>query len=107
MNKICSHCKNEFEKPVNCSRKEWLTRRFCSKQCGYNSRDIGKTPKQCPTCKNMFVGIYSAKKYCSIIRFDVDNGQTLCRSCHKKVHEEIGKKTRFSRNAGTYQLQVS
>jgi len=41
------------------------------------------------------------------LRFDVDNGQTLCRSCHKKVHEEIGKKTRFSRNAGTYQLQVA
>ena len=41
------------------------------------------------------------------LRFDVDNGQTLCRSGHKKVHEEIGKKTRFSRNAGTYQLKFA
>jgi len=31
------------------------------------------------------------------IRFNVSNGQTLCRSCHKKVHEEIGKKTRWKK----------
>lgn len=30
------------------------------------------------------------------LRFDVDNGITLCRSCHKKEHEEIGYKTRFN-----------
>lgn len=29
------------------------------------------------------------------LRFDVDNGVTLCRSCHKKVHQQIGMKTRF------------
>lgn len=29
------------------------------------------------------------------LRYDVDNGQTLCRSCHKKVHKEIGQATRF------------
>lgn len=28
-------------------------------------------------------------------RFEINNGQTLCRSCHKKVHYEIGKETRF------------
>lgn len=31
------------------------------------------------------------------LRFDVSNGQTLCRSCHKKVHEEIGKQTRWKK----------
>ena len=31
------------------------------------------------------------------IRFNVSNGQTLCRSCHKKVHEEIGKQTRWKK----------
>lgn len=29
------------------------------------------------------------------LRYDVNNGVTLCRSCHKKVHKEIGYATRF------------
>jgi hypothetical protein len=29
------------------------------------------------------------------LRFDVENGQTLCRSCHKIIHSEIGVETRF------------
>ena len=29
------------------------------------------------------------------LRFDIDNGITLCRGCHKKVHKEIGYETRF------------
>lgn len=31
------------------------------------------------------------------LRFDVSNGITLCRSCHKKVHTEIGRSTQFGR----------
>ena len=27
--------------------------------------------------------------------FDVNNGLTVCRSCHKKLHKEIGEATRF------------
>ena len=29
------------------------------------------------------------------LRFKTSNGQTLCRSCHKKIHRDIGLKTRF------------
>jgi len=29
------------------------------------------------------------------LRFEIDNGITLCRSCHKKIHKEIGLLTRF------------
>jgi hypothetical protein len=29
------------------------------------------------------------------LRFEINNGITLCRSCHKKIHKEIGLLTRF------------
>lgn len=31
------------------------------------------------------------------LRYDVDNGQTLCRACHKKLHYDIGEETRFKK----------
>ena len=30
-----------------------------------------------------------------LVRFSVENGMTLCRSCHKRLHSEVGKSTQF------------
>lgn len=38
--------------------------------------------------------IQSFKEYPNL-RYDLNNGITLCKSCHKKIHDEIGIKTRF------------
>jgi hypothetical protein len=31
------------------------------------------------------------------LRYDVNNGMTLCRACHKSTHKEIGRKTQFQK----------
>lgn len=41
------------------------------------------------------------------LRYDVNNGVTLCRSCHKKRHTEIGYNTRFKPLTVTYQVVLS
>lgn len=35
------------------------------------------------------------------LRFDINNGITLCRSCHKKIHKEIGMSTRFKKGVAS------
>lgn len=46
--KQCRHCKNSFLKPVNCSRKDWITRVCCSKECADAS-------KKTPWLKNFYI----------------------------------------------------
>lgn len=41
MLKICKICNKEFSKPINCSKKEWNTRIYCSQKCCKLDR-IGK-----------------------------------------------------------------
>jgi len=35
--KKCLQCGIEFEKPYNCSKKSWVSVKFCSKKCKYKS----------------------------------------------------------------------
>lgn len=43
MKKNCLHCKKEFAKRYNYSRKYWATQKFCSRACGY-AYNIGRVP---------------------------------------------------------------
>ena len=61
-------------------RDNWTCRR-CNTKCG--SRTI------------VAHHIKSFEEY-SELRYSVENGLTLCRKCHKKLHKEIGINTRFS-----------
>lgn len=65
--KNCKKCNMEFKKPINCSLNEWIsTRKFCSKICGYLSRDKGKRVLKCETCKHFFSGSRKEKpRFCN------------------------------------------
>lgn len=56
------------------------------------------TCQKCKTkCTSKTIVAHHIKSFMDYpgLRHDVDNGRTLCRSCHKKVHKEIGLKTQF------------
>lgn len=38
LKKQCIQCNKEFEKPINCSLKDWQNRKFCSTQCKKSSQ---------------------------------------------------------------------
>ena len=58
--------------------------KFCCREC----------EKKCNAKEIVAHHIKSFKDFPKL-RFEVKNGVTLCRSCHKIEHEEIGSKTRF------------
>ncbi len=70
----------------------------------YNEWRLGVYKRDYWTCQMCFIKqkfpvahhIKTFKDY-SELRFDIDNGVTLCRACHKKVHKEIGQSTRFQK----------
>jgi len=65
-------------------KRDFYTCRTCNKHC--RKKDI------------VAHHIKSFKDFPDL-RFDIENGVTLCRSCHKKEHYDIGIKTRFKRVA--------
>lgn len=42
MTKHCEKCKEVFYKKSNCSKKDWMTRRFCSNSCANAANMIGR-----------------------------------------------------------------
>jgi len=64
--------------------KVYVRDRWTCQKCGRKLKDLVAHHKK------------SFKDYPKL-RFNVSNGKTLCRSCHKKVHEEIGKQTRWKK----------
>lgn len=72
---------------------EWRTRvyqrdRYCCRMCRVKCRSGNITAHHVLPFKTH-----------PTVRYDLSNGLTLCRSCHKKWHEEIGEGTRFTRKA--------
>lgn len=61
-------------------KRDHFTCQDCDKHCGSNN-----------------IVAHHIKSYAEYpeLRFDIDNGVTLCRSCHKKRHKKIGYLTRF------------
>jgi len=51
--KNCLSCKKEFLKPYTCSKKVWLTRKFCSKKCANNTSKNGEKNKDRPKPKHV------------------------------------------------------
>jgi hypothetical protein len=39
--KNCFKCKKEFSKPYNCSKKEWITTKYCSHSCANSINSLG------------------------------------------------------------------
>lgn len=57
------------------------------------------TCQECKTkCTSKTIVAHHHKSFSSFpkLRYTISNGITLCRSCHKKVHREIGEDTRFT-----------
>lgn len=56
----------------------------------WTCQDCGKKPK------NIVAHHITPFKECLELRYVISNGVTLCRSCHKKRHKDIGLYTRFT-----------
>lgn len=127
----CEHCKNEFQVFQYRKESKYCSRKCLAKsKTGENSKNwkggvtdenkkIRHSEEYNKWRKAVYERDYWTCQHCEIkqkfpvahhiknfndypdLRFDVENGITLCRSCHKKVHEEIGYKTRFTKQLTT------
>jgi len=80
---------NKIRKSID--HKEWAKSVY--KKDNYNCQMCGLK------CKANNIIAHHIKSFADYpaLRFEIDNGITLCRSCHKKLHKEIGIDTRFKK----------
>lgn len=79
--KKCSSCKNNFTSYYKENRK------FCSKQCYYNSLKKNNNFLNCLTCNKKFK-YKTNKKFCSLSCFNknkINNTFIKCKNCHIKI----------------------
>ena len=69
---------------VTWRKSVWQRDRWTCVNCGHKGKDI------------VAHHVKAFSKHPEL-RFIVNNGVTLCRSCHKRVHSEIGFNTRFKK----------
>ena len=58
--------------------------------------------KVCLVCGNIYIKPLFGFADFPSLRYEVNNGITLCRSCHKKRHSNIGKEYRFKKKELVY-----
>ena len=82
--KICQHCRKEFTKKVNCSKKSWLKVKFCSIECKH---EFSRIEIKCSTCGKIFKAQKSQYYYKSCSR---KCKLALMKVNSKKLHDKIG-----------------
>lgn len=92
--KTCQQCNIEYHKPYTCCKTEWNNRKFCSKKCGYDNRNIGKKIHQCLGCKKVFSGRYGKPEYCSMVcKNKAPRGGIITEKCVSCLKEYTHKRS--------------
>jgi len=89
--KECQVCGNEFEKKPTESYKRFEERKYCSRQCFYDSKGMeqhGKsagTQGECPNCGECFERLRNKQKYCSVNCANKHQYETGERDAEKQI----------------------
>ena len=112
--KECHHCKREFTKPYNCSKKEWKTRKYCSKSCANsvnskgNKHMLGKVSprkgkkfphlsgKNNPQWKRVNKKCKQCGKKFTVKNYRKDTAKFCSHKC-SEIDRDEGKSTRYKR----------
>jgi len=102
MNKLCKQCGLEFKKNKDEANHDWISRKFCRRECYLKFRTIGPKSKICIICKNEYFRI---KEITNLQWIQSNCCGIPCRKIHlknintgfKKGHPVYSKKGRFKK----------